>query len=122
MIITLHKKRNRISLIVLVLIIILLFFLHFGFDRIMSKLYLYKIEKTVLMHYKSEPNSLKYRSAQFLLENLSYHSSYSVDDAKEFEDVYATMANYPRELRDSVIYSKIRDLLRIPAIAVHQFR
>lgn len=109
MIITLHKKRNRISLIVLVLIIIL-FFLHFGFDRIMSKLYLYKIEKTVLMHYKSEPNSLKYRSAQFLLENLSYHSSYSVDDAKEFEDVYATMANYPRELRDSVIYSKIKDL------------
>lgn len=52
------------------------------------------------MHYKSEPNSLKYRSAQFLLENLSYHSSYSVDDAKEFEDVYATMANYPKELRD----------------------
>lgn len=110
MIITLHKKRNRISLIVLTLILILLFFLHFGFDRIMSKLYLYKIEKTVLMHYKSEPNSLKYRSAQFLLENLSYHSSYSVDDAKEFEDVYATMANYPRELRDSVIYSKIKDL------------
>ena len=84
--IALQKKRNKISLVIFTLVLVLLLFLHFGYDKIMSKLYLYKIEKTVLMHYKSEPNSLKYRSAQFLLENMSYHSSYSVENEKEFED------------------------------------
>ena len=59
--------------------------------------------ESVLDHFKEDPNSLKYRAACFIIENIPYHHTLYDDRAKKFEEAYITMATDAKEFHDSVI-------------------
>ncbi|MDO4984631.1 MAG: hypothetical protein Q4E48_02945 [Prevotella sp.] len=61
-----------------------------------------ELEK-VLEYFKNDSNPLKYKAAQFLIENMPYHHTYYGDRAKMYEDAYITMATDAKEFHDSVI-------------------
>ena len=67
----------------------------------------YRTEKIVLEHFENDPNPLKYKAAKFLLENMAYQQSYSIDDVKKFEEAYIKMAKHPKEFRDSIITKEL---------------
>lgn len=68
-----------------------------------------ELEK-VLEHFKEDPNSLKYRAACFIIENIPYHHTLYDDRAKKFEDAYITMATDAMEFHDSVIARETESL------------
>lgn len=68
----------------------------------------------VLNHFKENPNSLKYRAACFIIENISYHYTLYDDRAKMFEDAYIAMATDAMEFHDSVIAREIGNLMGVP--------
>ena len=60
-----------------------------------------EVEK-VLLHFKNDPDPLKYKSAKFLIENMPYNYS-NVGDAAEYADsAFMVSSGYPIEQRDSV--------------------
>lgn len=63
-----------------------------------------EIEK-VLEHFKDDPNTLKYKAARYLVENMPYHYHYSGKGMEQYDSVYMAMARVPYQFRDSVFKS-----------------
>lgn len=64
----------------------------------------------VLEHFKNDPNPLKYKATQFIIENIPYHQIYNEDMAKRYEEAYITMATDAMEFHDSVITKELKKL------------
>lgn len=65
-----------------------------------------ELEK-VLNHFKSDPDTLKYGAAKFLIENMSHHYTYQDDDMLHYDSAYVAMAQEQEPHRDSVFKSRI---------------
>ena len=59
----------------------------------------------VLLHFKDDPDPLKYRSAKFLIENMPYNYSNVGDAAEYIDSAFMVSSSYPIEQRDSVFSS-----------------
>lgn len=63
-----------------------------------------EVEK-VLLHFKNDPDPLKYKSAKFLIENMPYNYSNIGDVAEYADSAFMVSSGYPIEQRDSVFSS-----------------
>ncbi len=70
--------------------------------------------ENVLAHFENDPNSLKYKAARFIIENLPYHSSFCGDNIELYNNAYIAMATSAVEFRDSIITEKLKSLKNIP--------
>lgn len=93
--------------IVTLFLVILLFICHSYVEKAWEYVIKYRKEKIVLEHFENDPNPLKYKAAKFLIENMAYQQSYSIDDMKKYEDAYIKMAKHPKEFRDSIITKEL---------------
>ena len=66
--------------------------------------------ETVLAHFQNDPNSLKYKAARFIIENMPYHNTYSADSIELYDSAYVTMATSAIEFRDSIINKELKSL------------
>ena len=74
-----------------------------------------ELEK-VLAHFKDDPDSLKYRAAKFLIENMPYHYTYEGKAIEAYDSIYLQMADEPlpernkffKERTDSIRFSDKR--------------
>lgn len=58
--------------------------------------------ENVLAHFENDPNSLKYKAARFIIENLPYHSSFCGDNIELYNNAYIAMATSAVEFRDGM--------------------
>ena len=49
----------------------------------------------VLVHFKDDPDPLKYRAAKFLIENMPYHYTYEGKAIEAYDSIYLQMADEP---------------------------
>lgn len=60
-----------------------------------------ELEK-VLKHFQKDPNPLKFKSAVFLIENMSYFFSLYGDSVSQYVKIYPEAGAMPKELRDDL--------------------
>ena len=58
--------------------------------------------QTVLDYFKDDPDTLKYASARYLIENMPSHYTYSGGEIALYDSAYVTMAQEPTQNKDSV--------------------
>lgn len=58
--------------------------------------------QAVLDYFKDDPDTLKYASARYLIENMSGHYTYSGREIAFYDSAYVTMAQEPTQNKDSV--------------------
>ena len=84
-----------------------------------------ELEK-VLLHFKNDPDPLKYKAARFLIENMPYHYSFDGNGIERYDSAYLAMAGIPLQIRDSILRAtldtidfydqkQISDILKIGA-------
>ncbi len=61
-----------------------------------------ELEK-VLVHFKDDPDPLKYASARFLIENMGYYYSYDGHDIKLYDSIYLNAQHEPGNYRTDYI-------------------
>lgn len=69
----------------------------------------YELEK-VLEYFADNPDTLKYRAAVFLIENMPYHFTQEGKDMETVDSAYLAMSKYPKEQRDKVFKELTKNL------------
>lgn len=68
-----------------------------------------ELEK-VLLHFRNDPDPLKYKAARFLIENMPYHYSFEGRGMEQYDSIYLVMASSPHELRDSILSASLESI------------
>lgn len=68
-----------------------------------------ELEK-VLEYFKNDPDTLKYKAAVYLIENMPYHCAQEGIGAESADSAYLAMSEYPKEQRDKVFQELVKNI------------